>query len=39
MAAKLNACPKCQAPFLIEKYSKQAGTSIVCRTDGCDYKE
>ena len=32
-------CPTCQAPFLIEKYSKQAGTSIVCRTDGCDYKE
>ena len=32
-------CPLCQAPFLIEKYSKQAGTSVVCRTDGCDYKE
>jgi DNA topoisomerase-1 len=33
------SCPLCQAPFLIEKYSKQAGTSVVCRTDGCDYKE
>ncbi|HEY3197457.1 MAG TPA: type I DNA topoisomerase [Nitrospirales bacterium] len=32
-------CPKCQAPFLIEKYSKQAGNSTVCRTEGCDYIE
>ena len=32
-------CPKCQAPFLIEKYSKQAGNSTVCRAEGCDYVE
>jgi DNA topoisomerase I len=32
-------CPKCQASFLIEKYSKQAGNSVVCRTEGCDYTE
>ena len=32
-------CPKCQASFLIEKYSKQGGTSVVCRTEGCDYIE
>jgi DNA topoisomerase I len=33
------SCPKCQATFLVEKYSKQAGNSIVCRTEGCDYIE
>ena len=32
-------CPKCQAPFLVEKYSKQGGNSVVCRTEGCDYTE
>jgi DNA topoisomerase I len=32
-------CPQCQAPFLIEKYSKQAGTAVICRTDGCGYRE
>ncbi len=32
-------CPQCHAPFLVEKYSKQAGTSIVCRSEACGYKE
>jgi DNA topoisomerase I len=32
-------CPQCHAPFLVEKYSKQTGTSLVCRTDECGYKE
>ena len=32
-------CPQCHAPFLIEKYSKQAGASVVCRVDTCGYKE
>jgi DNA topoisomerase-1 len=32
-------CPQCHAPFLVEKYSKQAGTSVVCRSEECGYKE
>ncbi|MCC6968246.1 MAG: type I DNA topoisomerase [Nitrospira sp.] len=33
-------CPKCQAPFLIEKVSKQAGRSVQCRNeDTCGYRE
>ncbi len=32
-------CPNCQAPFLVEKYSKQAGTSVQCRNEECGYKE
>ncbi len=32
-------CPQCHAPFLLEKYSKQAGTSVVCRNSECGYKE
>jgi len=32
-------CPQCRAPFLVEKYSKQTGTSLVCRNDECGYKE
>ncbi|HJU03534.1 MAG TPA: type I DNA topoisomerase [Nitrospiraceae bacterium] len=32
-------CPQCHAPFLVEKYTKQIGTSIQCRNEGCDYKE
>jgi DNA topoisomerase-1 len=33
------ACPTCQAPFLIEKVSKQAGRSIQCRNEDCGYRE
>ena len=33
-------CPKCQAPFLIEKVSKQAGRSVQCRNEEeCGYRE
>src|SRR5438552_19208249 len=32
-------CPQCHAPFLVEKYSKQTGTSLVCRNDECGHKE
>ena len=30
------ACPKCAAPFLVQKVSK-AGTRIRCIKEGCDY--
>jgi DNA topoisomerase-1 len=33
------ACPTCQAPFLIEKVSKQAGRSVQCRHEECGYQE
>jgi DNA topoisomerase I len=32
-------CPNCQAPFLIEKISKQSGNSVQCRNQDCGYKE
>lgn len=32
-------CPNCQAPFLIEKTSKQAGVSVQCRNEDCGYRE
>ena len=32
-------CPNCKAPFLVEKYTKQAGSSIQCRNEECGYKE
>jgi DNA topoisomerase-1 len=32
-------CPNCQAPFLVEKYSKQAGTSVQCRNEECGYRD
>jgi len=33
------ACPTCQAPFLVEKVSKQAGRSVQCRNEDCGYRE
>ncbi len=33
------ACPTCQAPFLIEKVSKQDGRSVQCRNQDCGYRE
>ena len=33
------ACPTCQAPFLIEKVSKQEGRSVQCRNQDCGYRE
>jgi len=32
-------CPTCNAPFLIEKVSKQAGRSVQCRNEECGYRE
>ncbi len=32
-------CPSCGAPFLVEKVSKQAGTTTQCVNEGCGYKE
>jgi DNA topoisomerase-1 len=33
------SCPTCQAPFLVEKVSKQAGRSVQCRNEECGYRE
>jgi len=32
-------CPICQAPFLVEKVSKQDGRSVQCRNQDCGYRE
>ena len=32
-------CPTCQAPFLVEKVSKQEGRSVQCRNQECGYRE
>jgi DNA topoisomerase-1 len=32
-------CPTCQAPFLVEKVSKQAGRTVQCRNEDCGYRE
>ncbi len=31
-------CPNCNAPFILEKYTKKEGTIRYCQTEGCDYK-
>ncbi len=33
------ACPQCNAPFLVEKYSKKTGPYIACLNKECGYKE
>ena len=33
------ACPKCNAPFIVEKVTKTKGTSLACITPGCGYKQ
>ena len=33
------SCPKCHAPFLIEKVSKQAGKTVHCHQETCDFQE
>jgi DNA topoisomerase-1 len=33
------SCPTCQAPFLVEKVSKQTGRSVQCRNEDCGYRE
>ncbi len=32
-------CPRCQAPFIIEKTTKRAGTTRRCFREECDYQE
>jgi DNA topoisomerase-1 len=31
------ACPKCQAPYLIEKTTKKHGRQVLCNNEDCDY--
>jgi DNA topoisomerase-1 len=31
------ACPKCGAPFLVEKTTKRHGRQVLCNNDECDY--
>lgn len=31
-------CPKCSAPFVLEKTTKKEGTVRYCNNEGCDYK-
>ncbi len=35
----LRSCPQCNAPFLVEKYSKKIGPYIACIKKECGYKE
>ena len=30
-------CPKCRAPFLVEKVTKRWGRQLLCHKDDCDY--
>lgn len=30
-------CPKCSAPFLVEKVTKRWGRQVLCHSDDCDY--
>ena len=32
-------CPKCNAPFLVEKVSKVKGNYLACTNEGCGYSE
>lgn len=32
-------CPKCQSPFLVEKYRKQTGNKTLCHNQECGYEE
>ncbi|MCA1622412.1 MAG: type I DNA topoisomerase [Acidobacteria bacterium] len=31
-------CPQCNAPFILEKYTKKDGATRYCQNEGCDYK-
>jgi len=33
----VEACPKCQAPFLTEKITKKHGLQLICNNEECDY--
>ena len=30
-------CPKCGAPYLVEKTTKKLGRQILCNNEECDY--
>ena len=30
-------CPKCKAPFLVEKITKKHGRQLICKNEECDY--
>ena len=30
-------CPKCKAPYLVEKITKKLGRQVICNTQDCDY--
>jgi DNA topoisomerase-1 len=34
----VEACPKCNAPYIFEKTTKKEGTIRYCQTEGCEYK-
>ena len=31
-------CPECEAPLILEKYTKRNGTERYCNEEECDYK-
>lgn len=33
------ACPKCNAAFVVEKTTKREGVVLVCQTPGCNYRQ
>lgn len=33
------ACPKCGGKYLIEKYTKDAGVSIICPNEDCEFRK
>lgn len=32
-------CPQCKSPFMVEKWKKNEGTTIVCVKEGCGFKK
>jgi len=33
------ACPKCKAPYMLERRTKRGGDVVFCSNEACDYKE
>ena len=31
------ACPDCESPYLVEKYSKKLGRRLLCESENCEY--
>ena len=36
-AGRTGPCPKCKAPFLVEKITKKLGRQLLCNNEDCDY--